>query len=55
MYYTTKDFTFKTNEELDAELTRLYNEEGLEYVETINDNWFGKEHGGNAVIKFKVK
>lgn len=55
MYYTTVEFFFDTNDELDEELTRLYNEEGMEVVAIVSDRWYGKEYGGKTIIKFKVK
>jgi len=55
MHYKTKEFTFKSNEELDAELAKMYKQAGWEVVAVLSDRWFGKEYGGKAVIKFKVK
>lgn len=51
MYYTTKEFLFYDDEELDLELTKLHRAgyEAWSYREELIDD------GRKATIKFKVK
>lgn len=53
MYFETKEFSFKTNEELDNELTKLYHRGYKPF--SYNEEWFGRGLGGRAIVKFIVE
>lgn len=54
MHFITKDIKYKTDDELDIELTRLYNEDGMEPLFLIKDK-FLFDSSRVTTIKFKCK